>query len=131
MGATRPTNSSLFSYTQLVYALQAVPVLVGFVAHRAIARSLLFTLPSIVAIVLAYARQREARGTFLQSHFHWLIQTFWLTLLVYVALRVVTLPLTIIWIGVPLFYLGIAILGLWILYRLVRGWLALRAHKPV
>ena len=131
MNTPRPTDQSLLSYTRIVYLLQAVPVLIGLFAHRAVAHSFLFTLPSIVAIIMAYARRPVVQGTFLESHYRWLIWTFWIALASYVLLWIVTLPLKLVLVGYPLFYLGLAALGLWIIYRLARGWLALRQQRPV
>jgi len=34
-------------------------------------------------------------------------------------------------IGIPLGLLGLLALAIWIVYRLVRGWLALRDRKPM
>ena len=49
------------------YALQALAFFVGISA--------------IVAIVLAYVKRDDARGTWLESHFRWQIRTFWFALL--------------------------------------------------
>jgi uncharacterized membrane protein len=34
-------------------------------------------------------------------------------------------------IGIPLALLGLAALGIWIAYRVIRGWLALRDQRPM
>jgi uncharacterized membrane protein len=131
MNTSRPTQLPWFSYTQLVYVLQALPVIIAMFSSRAVVRSFLFTLPSIIGVIMSYARLPAVAGTFLESHLRWLIHTFWIALTGYVVLWIVTLPLKLVLIGFPLFYLGLAALALWIIYRLVRGWLALRDHRPV
>jgi uncharacterized membrane protein len=127
----RPAPQSLLGYTQVVYVLQALPVIIALASSRTVVRSFLFTLPSIIAVIMSYARLPAVAGTFLESHHRWLIHTFWIALTGYVALWIVTLPLRLIVIGFLLYYLGLALLALWIMYRLVRGWLALHNHRPV
>ena len=69
------------------------------------------------------------RGTFLDSHFSWQIRTFWWSLLWVVIASVLIATFIGMVIGVPLM-IGV---GLWILYRIIRGWLALlsRSAMPV
>jgi uncharacterized membrane protein len=74
-----------------------------------------------------YARRSATVGTFLESHFRWQIRTFWFALLW--ALVAVVLFMTII--GIPFAFLGVFALGIWIIYRVVRGWLALRDRRPM
>jgi len=133
MTLQRATPQSLLSYTQIVYALQALPVIIALLSTRSgtVVHGFLFTLPSIVAVIMAYARLPAVAGSFLESHLRWLIHTFWLALVGYVLLWMVTLPLTLVLIGIPLYYLGMLALAAWIIYRLVRGWLALHDRRPV
>ena len=83
-------------------------------------------LPSIGAVI-HYAKRAEARGTYLESHFRWQIRTFWFTLLwcAVGALMFATVIGTLV--AIPMF---IAV-GVWVIYRVVRGWLALKDGKPV
>src|SRR5262245_32455482 len=74
-------TAGLVNYRQLVYALHACAVLTGVFTSASIAGRFLFGLPSIVAVILNYARRGEARGTWLESHFNWQIRTFWFALL--------------------------------------------------
>lgn len=131
MNAPRPAAEPLLTYTHAVYALQALAVILGVASGRSVVRSFIFTLPSIIAVIMSYARRSAAYGTFLESHFRWQIRTFWIAMLIAVALWIVTLPLKLVLIGFPLFYLGLTLLALWIIYRIVRGWVALRDHRPV
>jgi uncharacterized membrane protein len=124
------TEQSLLSYTQIVYALQALPVIIALLSGRNVVRAG-FALPSIIAVIMSYARLPTVAGTFLESHHRWLIRTFWIALTGYVALWIVTLPLKLVLIGFPIFYLGLTVLAVWIIYRLVRGWLALHNHRPI
>ena len=40
-------------------------------------------------------------------------------------------PLTLILIGVYIVIVGFALVGLWVAYRVARGWLALRERQPM
>lgn len=131
MNTPQPQAESLLTYTHAVYALQALAVLAGLATARTVVHSFIFSMPSILALIMSYVRRSDARGTFLESHFTWQIHTFWLAVLISVALWIVTFPLKLVLIGFPLFYLGLAALTLWIIYRIVRGWIALRDHRPV
>ena len=91
----------------------------------------MFGVPSIIAVIINYVKRSEVRGTFLESHFRWQIRTFWF------AARWATLGV-LLWIVLAIvligFLIGPAILmltGFWVIYRVARGWLALRDGKPV
>jgi uncharacterized membrane protein len=78
-----------------------------------------------------YARQSDVRGTFLESHFSWQIRTFWFALLWVLVILALSLPLMLVAIGFLTLYLGFVLVGLWVIYRIIRGWLALRDRRPV
>ncbi|MGB9330643.1 MAG: hypothetical protein WCB10_07720 [Steroidobacteraceae bacterium] len=120
-------DESLITYTHVIYALHALAVLIGITTVHTIVFSFVGGLPSIVAVIMNYARRSATVGTFLESHFRWQIRTFWFALLW--ALVAVFLFMTII--GIPFSFLGVFALGIWIIYRVVRGWLALRDRRPM
>lgn len=92
-----------------VYVLQAV----GFVV----------AITWIVAVVIDYVKKDEAAGTWLESHFRWQIRTFWFGLLGGVVGAVLLLAL----VG----YLVWAATGVWMIYRIVKGWLYLNDGKAL
>jgi uncharacterized membrane protein len=120
-------DESLITYTHVIYALHALAVLIGITTFHTIVLSFVGSLPSIVAVIMNYARRSATYGTFLESHFRWQIRTFWYALLwaCVCALLIVTLVGALI--GLP----GLAAVGIWIAYRVIRGWLALRDRKPM
>lgn len=124
-------DEGLITYTHVIYALHALAVLVGVTTAASVVGSFVGGLPSIVAVIMNYARRSDTYGTFLESHFRWQIRTFWFALLWALAVGAVTLPLFIVLIGVPLFFIGYGALAIWIIYRVVRGWLALRDRRPM
>ncbi|MBS4016744.1 membrane protein [Azonexus hydrophilus] len=107
--ATGDADKSAKTLTTVIYALYAASFLIGITA--------------IAAIVINYIKRGEVAGTWLESHFRWQIRTFWFGLL---------------WgiIGAILFVVAIGwfILvanAVWIIYRIVKGWLNLNDGKPM
>jgi uncharacterized membrane protein len=128
MSAEAPhVDESLVTYTHVIYALHALAVVIGITTFHTIVGSFVGGLPSIVAVIMNYARRSATRGTYLESHFRWQIRTFWYALLWAVVCGLVMLTI----IGIPLAILGLAVLGIWIAYRVIRGWLSLRDHRPM
>ena len=119
---TQPDHS-LIRYTHLIYALHAASLLIGIVGAATVVGAFLFGWPSIIAVILNYVYRGDARGTWLEPHFRWQIRTFWFGLL-WVALCgvfiVATLGIALLVAWVPLLFVG-----LWFIYRIVRGWLRL------
>ena len=74
-------------------------------------------------------KRGEVRGTWLESHFRWQIRTFWFGLL-WVSLCVLFVVVTL-GIGILIAWLPLAIVGLWFIYRIVRGWMALNDGRPM
>ncbi|MBS0581312.1 MAG: hypothetical protein JSR36_18810 [Proteobacteria bacterium] len=122
-----PVDETLITYTNIIYALHALAVLVGLTTVHTVVFSFLGSLPSIVAVIMNYVRVSAVRGTFLESHFRWQIRTFWYALLW--ALVCLLLAFTIV--GLVIALPGFLALGIWIIYRVARGWLALRDRRPM
>ncbi|HJV92422.1 MAG TPA: hypothetical protein VJ572_03050 [Azonexus sp.] len=118
---------SLVQLTHVIYGLHALAVLIGVTSAATVAGGFVFGLPSLIAVFLNYLKRGDVAGTWLESHFRWQIRTFWFTALwlVVYGLLIITL------IGIPLAWILIALLGLWVGYRVVRGWLALAGVRPV
>ena len=118
---------ALANVTHLVYALHALSLLIGVITAATIVGAFVFGLPSIIAVVINYLKREEARGTFLESHFRWQIRTFWFALLWFM----VGAMLLATFIGIPLALVIFFADGIWAIYRIGRGWLALRDRKPM
>ena len=128
---TPTTDPGLLRYTHVIYGLHALSVLSGVLGSQSIVGRFLFGLPSIVAVIMNYARRTETRGSWLESHFRWQIRTFWFALLWVVVTSICAAPLLIVGIGIVIVWIGFGLTGLWILYRVVRGWMALSDSQPV
>jgi uncharacterized membrane protein len=80
---------------------------------------------SVIAIIINYVKRPDLPDDFYRSHYRWQARSFWLTLL---------------WLGLsaPLFLLFVlpgacawTLVGLWYLYRYVRGWLAFHENRSL
>jgi uncharacterized membrane protein len=119
--------SSLVNTVHMVYAPHALSLLIGITTAASIVGAFVFGMPSIIAVVVNYVKRGEAERTFLESHFRWQIRTFWFALL----WSVIGAMLFASFVGIPL-AVGIWFgTGLWVIYQVGRGWLALRHRKPM
>lgn len=106
---TTDNEKSAKTLTTIIYALYAASLLVGITA--------------IVAIVMNYIKKEDVAGTFLESHFRWQIRTFWFGLL-WSIVGAITFIIAIGW-------FVLAVNGIWLIYRIVKGWLRLNENKPM
>jgi uncharacterized membrane protein len=102
-------DQSAKNLTTIIYALYAASFLIGITA--------------IAAIVMNYVKKDDVAGTFLESHFRWQMRTFWFGLL-WGVIGVLTMMILIGW---PILIAN----GIWIIYRIVKGWLNLNDNKPM
>lgn len=102
-----PSGPDLRTLTHVAYGLYALGFLTGGFLGIA----------TLAAVVLMYIKRADAAGTVYAPHFDWLLRTFWWALL-WLAISGIA---TLIFIG----WLGIAATVIWVLYRLIKGWLAL------
>ena len=121
------TRESLVRLAHVMYALHAFSAVMGLISSAAVVTAFLTGWPSIVAVILNYVKRGDVRSTYLESHFRWQIRTFWFALL-WVAVAFL-LAITII--GIPFAWLLVVAMGVWVLYRIVRGWLALTDGRPI
>jgi uncharacterized membrane protein len=123
----REPEPSLITAANLVYALHALSLVIGITTAATIIGAFVFGVPSIIAVVINYLKRDEARGTFIESHFRWQIRTFWFSLLWCVIAAVLFVTI----VGIPLALIVVFAAGIWAIYRIARGWLALRDRKAM
>jgi uncharacterized membrane protein len=126
--ATVPDNAPV-SWTHLIYALHAFSLAMGIFGVATVVGAFLTGWPSLIAVILNYVKRGDTRGTWLESHFRWQIRTFWFGLL-WVALCVLFVIATF-GIGMLIAWIPLAVVGLWFIYRIARGWLALVDRRPM
>lgn len=120
-------SSNLVSLTYIIYFLHLFSAVTGVLTPAFILTAFLTGWPSLIAVILNYAKRSDTRGTYLESHFSWQIRTFWYALLWIVFSGVLILTV----IGFPLAILLICLIGLWVLYRIIRGLLRLMDELPM
>ncbi|MDO4936741.1 MAG: hypothetical protein Q4E62_02380 [Sutterellaceae bacterium] len=118
-------DPSIVTVAKVVYGLHALSIIIGIVTGASIIGAFLFGWPSIAAVVLNYVMRAEARGTYVDSHFSWQIRTFWYAM--FFALLVAFIGFVLSWflIGFAVWVFGFVIMGIWVGYRIVRGWMRL------
>jgi uncharacterized membrane protein len=124
-------SPSLISTTLLVYALFAVAAVLPLLAHGFPLILPLFGIVGIVAIILAYVKRGDAAGTWLASHYRWLIRTFWFSLLWGIIGAIIFVVLAIVLIGLVVGYAIWIATTVWVIYRLIRGYVLFKDSKPI
>lgn len=129
--AVAAPSDSLVTITHVVYALHTLSLVIGAFGAASIIGAFVFGWPSIIAVIINYVKRNEVRGTYLDSHFSWQIRTFWWALLIACIIAVLGLTLAIVLIGFAIWIIGFFVLGIWAIYRIARGWLALMDRRPM
>jgi uncharacterized membrane protein len=122
-------SSSLVTWTEVIYALHALSLLTGIIGAATVVGAFITGWPSIIAVILNYVKRSDVRGTWLESHFRWQLRTFWFGVL-WVSLCLFFVVITL-GIGMLIAWLPLGLVSIWFIYRIVRGWLALRARRPM
>ena len=120
---------NLVRLTHLIYGLHAFSLAMGILGPATVISTFLTGWPSIIAVILNYVKRGDVRGTWLESHFRWQIRTFWFGLL-WISLCVLFIIMTL-GIGILIAWLPIGLVGVWFIYRIVRGWLALNDRRQM
>jgi uncharacterized membrane protein len=120
-------REGLVTLTHVIYGLHAFSAVTGMLSPAMILTAFLTGWPSIIAVILNYVKRSEVRGTWLDSHFSWQIRTFWFALL-WLAIGGVLFATVI---GIPFAIVLWLATGIWVLYRIIRGWLALGSQKEL
>jgi len=94
--------------TMIIYGLQAASFINGITL--------------IAAIIMNYMKRKDVQGTWLESHFRWQVRTFW----IFLSLMVIGSFTLFIFIGFLFYAAG----GIFLIYRIVVGWLQLNDGKP-
>ena len=120
-------REGLVTLAHVIYALHAFSALTGIASSALVVTAFLSGWPSIIAVILNYVKRSEVRGTWLDSHFSWQIRTFWFALLWLVAGAILFVTV----VGIPVAFVVWIATGIWVLYRIIRGWLALLSQKTL
>ena len=96
--------------TMLIYILLAL----GFVTGG---------LTAIAAVIINYIKRDDVRGSWLEGHFRWQINTFWFGLLW-------TIIALLTWLVLLGWFTG-ALVTIWLVYRIAKGAIYLNDNKPM
>ena len=108
-GVSPEKLANLKQLTMIVYVLYAMSAFIG--------------VTGIAAILINYIKRDDTRGTIYESHFTWQIRTFWWSLL-WAVIGFVTI---IVGIGVIVLIAD----AIWVIYRIVKGFLNWNDNKPM
>jgi len=116
----------------LAYALFGVGALAGLVSSGFPAIAPLMGIVGIAGVIVAYVKRDDARGTWVESHLRWLIRTFWYSLLWGVIGGIIFVLLFIVFLLGPVLAFAIwAAASIWVIYRVIRGYLLFNQSKPI
>ena len=109
MNVIEPAENSAYKLTHIVYALQAVFFFLG--------------ISLIIAVIINYVKRPDVKDSWLASHYTWQIRSFWYSAL-WLSLGALTFRQGI---GQLILTIG----SIWLLYRIIKGWLYLFDRKPL
>ena len=95
-------SSDYEGLANLIYLFQALAFLLGGITF-------------VIAVVLGYLNQHHVKGIWLESHYKWQINTFWVALAL-VVIGTATFP----------YIIGVVVLiaaTIWVIYRIAYGWI--------
>jgi uncharacterized membrane protein len=115
------------AWCHVMYGLHAVSALGGLLTSATIIGAFITGWPSLIAVVINYATRSRVTASWLESHWRWQLRTFWFAVL----WAVVALFLFFSVLGIPFALAVVVGTGLWVLYRVGRGWLVLLDRKAI
>jgi uncharacterized membrane protein len=115
------------AWCHIMYGLHALSAASGILTSATIVGAFVFGWPSVIAIIINYVTRNQVRNTWLESHWRWQLRTFWLAAGWLLVSGVLMLTL----IGIPAALLAMVVTGVWVLYRVVRGWMALGDRRAL
>ena len=137
-------HPSLVTVTYVTYGLQALGMGIGAFAAITVMGMFGFGWPSLIGIVITYVKRAEARGTWLESHLRRQIRTFWIAFVAGCTVLLIGAMLFVVTVvgpssstearmasGFAVWAAAWTLLGVWVLYRVIRGWIALNARRAI
>lgn len=96
---------------------------IAHVIYGLYATSIFIGITGLIGVIIAHVKRGDLRGTYLESHLTWQIRTFWFSLL-WAVIGLITIFAYIGW-------LILLATGVWVIYRVVKGWLRLVDNKAM
>jgi uncharacterized membrane protein len=111
----------------LAYALFGAGAVVALVSSGFPVAAPLMGIVGIAGLIVAYVKRSDAQGTWIASHFTWLIRTFWYSLLWGAIGAVFAVTIVGLIVAIPVW----AIASIWVIYRVIRGYLVFKESRPI
>jgi uncharacterized membrane protein len=137
-------HPSLVTLTYVTYGLQALGMGLGAFAAVTVMGVFGFGWPSLIRIIITYVKRADARGTWLESHLRRQIRTFWIAVVAACGILLMGAALFVATVAGPcsttevrmassfaVWAAAWVLLGSWVLYRVLRGWIALNARRAI
>ena len=115
------------AWAHVMYGLHALSAVSGILTSATIIGAFVFGWPSIIAVVINYVTRDRVRATWLDSHWRWQLRTFWFAAL----WTLIAVMMFFTFIGIPFAWALVVGVGLWVIYRIARGWVALANREPL
>jgi len=125
-GSTAPITAGVLAYALFAIAAITTIITAGFAFTMP-----LFGLFGIVGVIVCYVKRDDAAGTWVASHFTWLIRTFWWSALWATIATIIIFTLGLILIGIPIAFAIWFVNGIWVIYRVVKGYLLFKDSRPI
>jgi uncharacterized membrane protein len=123
-----PVSAALLAYA--LFGVGAVAALIS--AGGIVVGAPLMGVLGIIGVIICYVKRDDAQGTWVASHLRWLIRTFWYSLLWGTVGGIVFVLLFIVFLLGPVLAIAIwAVASLWVLYRVIRGYLLFSQSKGI
>ncbi len=84
---------------------------------------------AVIALIINYIKRSDESEPLYVQHHSYMISTFWWTLVWMIPAALVALVMSITIILLPLAWLPFSIVGLWYLYRCIKGWLRFNDNR--
>ena len=113
------------AWCHVMYGLHALSAISGILTSAWIVTAFVFGWPSIIAVIINYVTRDQVRGTWLETHWRWQMRTFWFALVWVIVAGLLVISI----IGYLLAWVVAVSTGLWVLYRVIRGWMSLKERR--
>jgi uncharacterized membrane protein len=86
---------------------------------------------AVIALIINYIKRSDETDPTYNDHHSYMIRTFWWTVLWLIPASLIAVVMTITIILIPLIWLPFSVVGLWYLYRCIKGWLRFADNRMV
>ena len=85
---------------------------------------------AVIALIVNFIKRSDELDALYASHHTYMIVTFWWTLLWLALAGMLTMAMVLTILLIPIAWVPFAAVGIWYLYRCIRGWLRFNDNRP-